>query len=137
MTPQAEPIKAARLLVDTFAAMVNRYLQDPNKHIMSDTASTNDVVNQIDAVQKSVRSLPAKASYQQIDGVLKDVTTLHNSCKQWLMLEAFIQRGYRAQYIANYLSQVEAILSYASQHAKILQQPASALAGEAAPISRQ
>lgn len=119
VTPQAEPIKASRLLVDDFASMVNRYLQDPKKRIMSDTASTNDVVNQIDSVQKSVHALNFKASSEDIDSTLKDVTALHNTCKEWLRLEAFIQRGFRAQYIANYLSQVEAILSYASQHAKL------------------
>jgi hypothetical protein len=52
--------------------------------------------------------------------VLKDVTTLHNTIKNWLRLEAFIQRGYRAQYIVSYLGQVEAILSYASHKAKSL-----------------
>ncbi len=119
MTPQAEPIKASRLLVDDFAAMVNRYLQDPKKRIMSDTASTNDVVNQIDSVQKSVHALNNKSSSEAIESTLHDVTALHNTCKEWLRLEAFIKRGFRAQYIANYLSQVEAILSYASQHAKL------------------
>ncbi len=38
--------------------------------------------------------------------------------KNWLRLEAFIQRGYRAQYIVNYLAQVEAILSYAAHKAQ-------------------
>ena len=41
LTPQSEPIRASRLLVDDFAAMVNRYLQDPKKHILSDQASTD------------------------------------------------------------------------------------------------
>ncbi len=123
VTPQAEPIKASRLLVDDFASMVNRYLQDPKKRIMSDTASTNDVVNQIESVQKSVRALSSRSSSEAIESALKDVTTLHNTCKEWLRLEAFIKRGFRAQYIANYLSQVEAILSYAAQHAKLQSQP--------------
>ena len=130
VTPQAEPIKASRLLVDDFASMVNRYLQDPKKRIMSDTASTNDVVNQIDSVQKSVRGLNNKASSEDIDNALRDVTALHNTCKEWLRLEAFIQRGFRAQYIANYLSQVEAILSYASQHAKLQLGQGGTLAGQ-------
>jgi len=130
VTPQAEPIKASRLLIDDFASMVNRYLQDPKKRIMSDTASTNDVVNQIDSVQKSVRNLNYKASAEDIESTLKDVTSLHNTCKEWLRLEAFIQRGFRAQYIANYLSQVEAILSYAAQHAKLQQGPGGTLAGQ-------
>ncbi|MBU6455373.1 MAG: family 10 glycosylhydrolase [Cyanobacteria bacterium REEB67] len=129
VTPQAEPIKASRLLVDDFASMVNRYLQDPKKRIMSDTASTNDVVNQIDSVQKSVHALNSKATSAELESVLKDVTALHNTCKEWLRLEAFIQRGFRAQYIANYLSQVEAILSYAATHAKV-QGQGSTLAGQ-------
>ena len=133
VTPQAEPIKASRLLVDDFASMVNRYLQDPKKRIMSDTASTNDVINQIDAVQKSVHALGNKASAEAIESTLKDVTALHNTCKEWLRLEAFIQRGFRAQYIANYLSQVEAILSYASQHARMQNQTGLPLAPQNQP----
>lgn len=118
LTPQSEPVKASRILFDDFAGMVNRYLQDPKKRIMSDTASTNDVVNQIDSVQKSMHALGPTAASGDIDGVLKDVVSLHSTLKEWLRLEAFIQRGFRAQYIANYLSQVEAILTYASQRAK-------------------
>ncbi len=118
LTPQSEPVKASRILFDDFAGMVNRYLQDPKKRIMSDTASTNDVVNQIDSVQKSMHALGPTAAGGDIDGVLKDVVSLHSTLKEWLRLEAFIQRGFRAQYIANYLSQVEAILTYASQRAK-------------------
>lgn len=118
LTPQSEPIKASRILFDDFAGMVNRYLQDPKKRIMSDTASTNDVVNQIDSVQKAMHALPSQASVGEVDAVLKDVVSLHSTLKEWLRLEAFIQRGFRAQYIANYLSQVEAILTYASQRAK-------------------
>jgi hypothetical protein len=136
VTPQGEPIKAARLLVDDFAAMVNRYLQDPRKRIMSDTASTNDVVNQIDSVQKRVHALNFKATSEDIDSTLKDVTALHNTCKEWLRLEAFIQRGFRAQYIANYLSQVEAILCYASQHAKLQTSQPGTLAGQVPNTSR-
>ncbi len=118
MTPQADPIKASRILFDDFSTMVNRYLQDPKKRIMSDTASTNDVVNQLDAVQKELHGLPSNPKPDEIDNVLKDVTALHSTVKEWLRLEAFIQRGFRAQYIANYLSQVEAILSYAAQRAR-------------------
>jgi hypothetical protein len=114
MTPQSEPIRASRVLIDDFAAMVNRYLQDPSKHILSDQASTNDVLTQIEAIQRSMHGLSNKASGEQIDLVLKDVISLHATIKEWLRLEAFIQRGYRAQYIASYLGQVEAILSYAS-----------------------
>jgi uncharacterized lipoprotein YddW (UPF0748 family) len=118
LTPQAEPLKASRVLFDDFAAMVNRYLQDPKKRIMSDTASTNDVVNQIDTVQRAMHNLSGRASADEIDNLLKDVTGLHSTLKEWLRLEAFIQRGFRAQYIANYLSQVEAILQYAGTRSR-------------------
>src|SRR5271155_2518195 len=60
LTPQAEPLKASRLLVDDFANMVNRYLQDPQKRILSDQASTNDVLMQIEQLQRSVRTLNSK-----------------------------------------------------------------------------
>lgn len=119
LTPQSEPIRASRLLVDDFAAMVNRYLQDPTKHILSDTASTNDVVSQIDSIQKEMHKLKPTSKAQELESVIKDVTGLHNTIKEWLRLEAFIQRGFRAQYIVNYLSQVEAILSYAQHRAKV------------------
>lgn len=128
LTPQSEPLRASRLLVDDFAAMVNRYLQDPRTHILSDQASTNDVLTQIDSIQRSLHQLGSSATPDEIDSVLKDVTSLHSTVKNWLRLEAFIQRGFRAQYIASYLGQVEAILSYASHKVKS-QSPA--LAGTA------
>jgi uncharacterized lipoprotein YddW (UPF0748 family) len=114
LTPQSEPFKASRMLVDDFANMVNRYLQDPQKRILSDQASTNDVLTQIEQLQRSIRTLNSKSSEQAIESVNKDVGNLHETVKNWLRLEAFIQRGYRAQYIVNYLGQVEAMLSYAS-----------------------
>jgi hypothetical protein len=62
--------------------------------------------------------LPVNPSADQIEELRKDVLSLHETIKNWLRLEAFIQRGYRAQYIVNYLAQVEAILSYAEHKAK-------------------
>jgi uncharacterized lipoprotein YddW (UPF0748 family) len=113
LTPQSEPIRASRMLVDDFASMVNRYLQDPKKKILSDQASTNDVMIQIVELQKKMHALPAHPPAEEIEAVRKDVAALHSTIREWLRLEAFIQRGYRAQYIANYLDQVEAILTYA------------------------
>jgi hypothetical protein len=98
--------------------MVNRYLQDPQKRILSDQASTNDVLVQIEQLQKSIRTLNSKSTPQAIEAVNKDVNALHEAMKNWLRLEAFIQRGYRAQYIVNYLAQVEAMLSYAAHKAR-------------------
>ncbi len=57
LTPQSEPLKATRLLIDDFASLVNRYLQDPKKHILSDQASTNEVLVQLDQVQKDLHHL--------------------------------------------------------------------------------
>ena len=119
LTPQSEPIRASRFLMDDFAAMVNRYIQDPKKHILSDTASTNDVLSQIDSLQRNMRSLDGESSSEQLNAVNQEVQRLHSSIKDWLRLEAFIQRGFRAQYIVNYLSQVEAILSYAAHRAMV------------------
>jgi uncharacterized lipoprotein YddW (UPF0748 family) len=113
LTPQSDPIRASRLLVDDFASMVNRYLQDPKKKILSDQASTNDVMIQIVELQKKMHALPAHPPAEEVEAVRKDVMALHSTIREWLRLEAFIQRGYRAQYIVNYLDQVEAILSYA------------------------
>lgn len=118
LTPQSEPLRASRFLVDDFAAMVNRYLQDPKTHILSDTASTNDVLSQIESLQKAMHQLGKQSTARDIDGALKEVTSLHGTVKEWLRLEAFIQRGFRARYIVDYLSQVEAILAYASHKAK-------------------
>jgi uncharacterized lipoprotein YddW (UPF0748 family) len=118
LTPQSDPLRASRLLVDDFAAMVNRYLQDPSKHILSDQASTNDVLQQIDSVQRSLHALSSKSTPEEIENVNRDVLALHNTIKNWLRLEAFIQRGYRAQYIVSYLGQVEAILSYQSHRVR-------------------
>lgn len=119
LTPQSNPLRAGRILIDDFTAMVNRYLQDPQKHIMSDQASTNDVLSQIMAIQKDLHRLPDSATETEIDAIEKQIAGLHNTVKDWLRLEAFIERGFRAQYIANYLGQLEAVLSYASQRARV------------------
>lgn len=136
LTPQSEPIRASRFLVDDFAAMVNRYLQDPKTHILSDTASTNDVLNQIESLQKAMHSLDKKSTEKEIDVALKDVSSLHSTVKEWLRLEAFIQRGFRARYIVDYLGQVEAILSYASHKAKNIAAQPQTMAGTS-PDTRQ
>jgi len=118
LTPQSDPIRASKILIEDFVGMVNRYLHAPQKHILSDTASTNDVLIQIEHMQKFVHQLPANPSADQIEELRKNVISLHETMKNWLRLEAFIQRGYRAQYIVNYLAQVEAILSYAAHKVK-------------------
>jgi hypothetical protein len=118
LTPQQDPIKASRLLIDDFSALVNRYLQDPQKHILSDQASTNEVLTQIEAVQRQMHELRPNASAEDIGDVNKNVTSLQNMVRDWLRIEAFVQRGFRAQYITSYLSQLQAILNYAGHKAK-------------------
>jgi hypothetical protein len=118
LAPQAMPLKASQLLIDDFATLVSRYLQDPVKHILSDQASTNIVLGQIEQIQKSMHELTANSSADAIDSVAHDVNNLHETIKNWLRLEAFIQRGFRAEYIVNYLAQVESILSYAAHKAR-------------------
>lgn len=118
LTPQQDPLKASRLLVDDFAALVNRYLQDPQKHILSDQASTNEVLTQIEAVQRQMHELRPTASAEEIAEANTAVISLQNMVRDWLRIEAFVQRGFRAQYITSYLSQVQAILTYAGHKAK-------------------
>lgn len=117
MTPQADPIRATTLLVDDFVSTVNRYMQDPTKRVISDTASTNEVIQEIDRMQKQAHSLTAQAAPADIDGVKKQVIHLHSLIKDWLRIDAFAQRGFRAQYIISYLGQIESILTYASHKA--------------------
>lgn len=118
MTPQADPLKAGRLLVDDFVAMVNKYMQDPKKRVIADTASTNTVLANIGKLQKSVHELSAESSHDQIDVTKTEVKALAHELKEWLRIDAFAQRGFRAQYILSYLEQIEALLSYASHCSK-------------------
>lgn len=129
LTPQSYPVRASRLLIDDFAAMVNRYLQDPRKHILSDQASTNQVLSEIMALQRELHRLSDTSSPGEIEAVAKQVNALHTAVKDWLRLEAFVERGFRAQYIANYLSQVNAILSYAAHKARSHEQLLAASSG--------
>lgn len=117
MNPQADPIRATTLLVDDFVATVNRYMQDPNKRVISDTASTNEVVEEISKLQKQAHALSPQAMPDEIDKVKQAVLHLHALTKDWLRIDAFAQRGFRAQYIISYLGQIESILTYASHKA--------------------
>jgi hypothetical protein len=90
-------------------------------------------LTQIEQLQRSIRTLNAKSSAEAIEAVHKDVTNLHETIKNWLRLEAFIQRGYRAQYIVNFLGQVEAMLSYASHKVHCL--ASTSVAGTTAPAA--
>jgi hypothetical protein len=72
----------------------------------------------IDEIQKRLHQLNGSSSPEQIEATCKAVSSLHETIKNWLRLEAFIQRGFRAQYIVSYLGQVEALLSYAAHKAR-------------------
>ncbi|MBX9685101.1 MAG: family 10 glycosylhydrolase [Candidatus Obscuribacterales bacterium] len=117
MTPQSDPIKASTLLVDDFVATVNRYMQDPSKRVISDTASTNEVVQEIDKMQKSAHELNSKSAPADIENLKKEIVHLRALIKDWLRIDAFAQRGFRAQYIISYLAQIESILTYAGHKA--------------------
>lgn len=129
MTPQSSPVKASTLLVDDFVSMVNRYLADPKKRVIADTASTNEVVKEMDAVQRSVHSLPSDATSSDIDRVKDNVLQLRKLMREWLRIDAFAQRGFRAQYMLSYLTQIESILTYAS-HRSGTQNSSEELAAE-------
>jgi uncharacterized lipoprotein YddW (UPF0748 family) len=118
LTPQQDPIRASRLLIDDFSALVNRYLQDPQKHILSDQASTNEVLTQIESVQRQMHELRPTASSEDLAEANKQVNNLQSLVRDWLRIEAFVQRGFRAQYITGYLAQLQAVLSYATHKAK-------------------
>lgn len=126
LTPQADPVKASRLLMDDFSALVNRYLQDPTKHILSDQASTNEVISQIESIQRELHGLRPNASGEELAEVNAHVKSLESAIREWLRIEAFAQRGFRAQYIVSYLGQVRAILSYAAHKAKTNHQQVAA-----------
>jgi len=117
MTPQSNPIRATTLLVDDFVSIVNRYMQDPRKRVISDTASTNEVIQEINNVQKAAHALDTHANPDEIEKVKQQVVRLHSLTKDWLRIDAFAQRGFRAQYIISYLGQIESILTYAKHKA--------------------
>lgn len=131
MTPQENPIRATNLLVDDFVATVNRYMQDPSKRVISDTASTNEVTQEIEKLQKETHKLSQQATPQEIDKLKQQVLHLHNLIKEWLRIDAFAQRGFRAQYIISYLGQIESILTYA-EHKAATQPPSVAERGKGA-----
>ena len=131
MTPQQDPIRAANLLVDDFVTTVGRYMNDPSKRVISDTASTNEVQQEIEKLQKDTHKLSQQASPQDIDKIKQQVVHLHSLIKEWLRIDAFAQRGFRAQYIISYLGQIESILTYA-EHKAATQPPSVAERGKGA-----
>lgn len=117
MNPQANPLRACTLLVDDFVATVTRYMQDPKKRVISDTASTNEVVTEIGRMQKMAHAITGHGEPNEIDALKNEILHLRSLIKDWLRIDAFAQRGFRAQYIVSYLAQIESILSYAKHKA--------------------
>src|SRR5205823_3600516 len=86
LNAQQDPLKASRLLIDNFSSMVDRYLQDPQKHILSDQASTNDVLSQIESVQRQLHELRPNATANEMADAEKAVEQLSASVKNWLRI---------------------------------------------------
>ncbi|MBY0357629.1 MAG: family 10 glycosylhydrolase [Candidatus Obscuribacterales bacterium] len=119
MTPQADPLGAVRLIFDNFAQAVSRYAQDPERPIVSDRANTNEVLNQIESIQKLLHSLPAENKVEDLIAVDSQLSSLENNLTDWLAIDSFVKRAPRALYISSYLKQARAILSYAAHRSKI------------------
>lgn len=118
MTPQSDPIGATRLIFDSFARLISRYVQDPERPIVSDRASTNEVLWQVESIQRQLHALPTNPGVEQISVINRSITVLGKTVNDWLALESFAKRAPRAQYISDYIDQARTILSYAAQHAK-------------------
>lgn len=120
MTPQSDPIRAATIIFDGFAKSIGRYVQDPERPIISDRSMTNEVLSQIDSIQRSLHALQAaRPSSGQIVALSTQIGLLDKSVKDWLSLESFVKRDPRARYITSYLGQATSLLTYAAHKANI------------------
>jgi uncharacterized lipoprotein YddW (UPF0748 family) len=118
MTPQSDPLRAATIIFDSFARSISRYVQDPERPIVSDRASTNDILTQTESIQRILHSLPSNASVPQISAVADAIAALNASVKDWLAIESFAKRAPRANYINSTIDQASSILSYAAHKSK-------------------
>ncbi len=120
MTPQSDPLRATTLIFDGFAKMIGRYVQDPERPIVSDRSITNEVLTQTDSIQRSLHTMQAgRPSSAQIASLSKQISALDQSVKEWLSLESFVKRDPRARYITSYLGQATSLLTYAAHKATI------------------
>ncbi|MBX9573246.1 MAG: family 10 glycosylhydrolase [Candidatus Obscuribacterales bacterium] len=119
MTPQADPIRAATLIFDGFSRSITRYVQDPERPIVSDRSSTNEILTQTELIQRQLHSFPANATPEQIGAVATQINALDISVKEWLAIENFARRSPRANYISTYIDQANAILTYAAHKSKM------------------
>lgn len=134
MTPQADPIAAVKLIFDNFARAVGRYATDPERPIVSDRASTNEVLCRIETIQRQLHSMPTNAGGEQITAMSNTINELNSTVADWLATDTFAKRTPRALYITSYLDQARAILSYAAHHSKT---KAASLAARGSKPGRQ
>jgi hypothetical protein len=126
MTPQSNPVRAATIVFDSFARSITRYIQDPERPIISDRASTNDIVTQTETIQQMLHAMPSNANALQIGSISKQISALNVSVKEWLAIESFAKRGPRASYISSTIDQASYILGYAAHKTKMRAQQISA-----------
>ena len=118
MTPTSNPVRAATLIFDSFAKSITRYVQDPERPIVSDRASTNDIITQTESIQRTLHSMQSDADSSQIIAISTALNNLNSSVKDWLAIESFAKRGPRARYISTTIDQANYILTYAAHKAK-------------------
>lgn len=129
MTPQSDPVRAATIIFDGFARGINRYVQDPERPIISDRASTNEIITQTESIQKVLHSMPANPNVMQISAVADSISALNASVKEWLAIESFAKRAPRANYISSTIDQASSILNYAVYKSKMRAQVQSSQKG--------
>ncbi len=119
MTPTSDPLKAATLVFDSFAHSISRYVQDPERPIVSDRAFTNDILSQTESIQRILHSLNADANPQELASISAALDALDTSVKEWLAIETFAKRAPRANYISTTIDQANYILSYAAHKSRM------------------
>jgi uncharacterized lipoprotein YddW (UPF0748 family) len=119
MTPQSDPVRAATLIFDNFAKSISRYVQDPERPIISDRSSTNEILTQTEALQKTLHATPNNANADQLSALADQLAYLNTSVKDWLAIESFAKRAPRANYISTTIDQANYILTYAAHKSKM------------------
>lgn len=119
MTPTSDPVRAATLIFDNFAKGISRYVQDPERPIVSDRASTNEILTQTETLQKILHGMPNNAGADQLSSVADQLASLNTAVKDWLAIESFAKRAPRANYISTTIDQASYILTYAAHKSKM------------------
>lgn len=119
MTPTSDPLRAATVIFDSFARSISRYIQDPERPIVSDRAATNEIITQTEAIQRTLHGMHADADSTQIAAISTALNNLNTSVKDWLAIESFAKRAPRAKYISTTIDQANYILTYAAHKSKM------------------